>query len=78
MNYRPPSMMTLEEYIEYDKKTSIIENWEEKIDEQTEEGRPFELPTAGNPCLAEGYRRVLAVIAKAASLWPVHLSGRCI
>ena len=44
MNYRPPSMMTLEEYIEYDKKTSIIENWEEKIDEQTEEGRPFELP----------------------------------
>ena len=44
MNYRNPSMMTLEEYIEYEKNTSMIENWQEKIEEQTEEGRPFELP----------------------------------
>jgi cell surface protein SprA len=42
--YRYPSMMTLEEYLEYERKKSTSLNWQKKIDEQTEEGRPFELP----------------------------------
>jgi cell surface protein SprA len=44
MNYRNPSMMTLEEYIEYEKQKSLEENWKEKIDEQTADGQPMELP----------------------------------
>ena len=42
--YRYPSMMTLEEYLEYERKKSTSLNWQKKIEEQTEEGRPFELP----------------------------------
>ncbi|MFM7662363.1 MAG: cell surface protein SprA [Bacteroidota bacterium] len=42
--YRYPSMMTLEEYLEYERKKSTTLNWQKKIEEQTEEGRPFELP----------------------------------
>jgi cell surface protein SprA len=37
MNFRNPSMMTLEEYMEYERKKSLKENWKEKIDEQTQE-----------------------------------------
>jgi len=44
LNYRNPSMMTLEEYIEYERQKSIQENWKEKIDQQTAENQPFELP----------------------------------
>ena len=44
LNYRNPSMMTLEEYIEYERQKSLAENWKEKIDEQTEENQPFEFP----------------------------------
>ena len=44
MNYRNPSMMTLEEYIEYENQKSLQENWKEKIDEQTAEGQPMEFP----------------------------------
>lgn len=44
INYRPPSMMTLEEYLEYERQKSLQENWREKIDQQTEDGQPFELP----------------------------------
>ena len=42
--YRYPSMMTLEEYLEYERKKSTTLNWQKKIEEQTEKGRPFELP----------------------------------
>ena len=44
VNYRNPSMMTLEEYIEYERQKSLRENWKDRIDEQTAEGQPFELP----------------------------------
>lgn len=44
MDYRPPSMMTLEEYLEYDRKKSIQNNWKDKIDEQTADSQPFSLP----------------------------------
>ncbi|MBI1835968.1 MAG: cell surface protein SprA, partial [Flavobacteriia bacterium] len=44
LNYRNPSMMTLEEYIEYERRKSINQNWKEKIDEQTALNRPLELP----------------------------------
>lgn len=44
LNYRNPSMMTLEEYLEYERQKSMKENWKEKIDEQTEEDRALEFP----------------------------------
>jgi len=44
LHYRPPSMMTLDEYLEYDRKKSIQDNWKEKVDEQTKESQPFALP----------------------------------
>jgi cell surface protein SprA len=36
LNYRNPSMMTLEEYLDYEQKKSISSNWKEKVDEQTD------------------------------------------
>jgi cell surface protein SprA len=44
LNYRNPSMMTLEEYLEYERQKSLRENWKEKIDEQTAENQPMEFP----------------------------------
>lgn len=44
MDYRPPSMMTLEEYLEYDRKKSISDNWKDKIEQQTEDSQPFDIP----------------------------------
>ena len=44
LHYRHPSMMTLEEYLEYERQKSMADNWKERIDEQTEETQPFELP----------------------------------
>lgn len=44
LNYRNPSMMTLDEYIEYERQKSLQDNWKERIDEQTAESQPFELP----------------------------------
>lgn len=44
MNYRNPSMMTLEEYLEYERQKSLKENWKDKIDQQTEEDRALEFP----------------------------------
>ena len=44
INYRPPSMMTLEEYLEYERQKSIADNWKSKIDKQTQAAQPFELP----------------------------------
>lgn len=44
LNYRNPSMMTLEEYLEYERQKSLKENWKDKIDAQTEEDRALEFP----------------------------------
>ena len=44
LNYRNPSMMTLEEYLEYERKNSMSANWKEKIEEQTEQNQPLEFP----------------------------------
>lgn len=44
LNYRNPSMMTLEEYLEYERQKMLRDNWKEKIDEQTEEDRAMEFP----------------------------------
>ncbi len=44
LNYRNPSMMTLEEYLEYERQKSLRENWKEKIDEQTAKNQPMEFP----------------------------------
>lgn len=44
LNYRNPSMMTLEEYLEYERQKSLQDNWKDRIDEQTAESQPFEFP----------------------------------
>lgn len=44
LDYRNPSMMTLEEYIEYERQKSQRDNWKERIDQQTAESQPFEFP----------------------------------
>jgi cell surface protein SprA len=44
INYRNPSMMTLEEYLEYERQKSMRNNWKEKIDEQTAKNQPMEFP----------------------------------
>jgi cell surface protein SprA len=44
LNYRNPSMMTLEEYLEYERQKSLKENWKDKIDQQTQEDRALEFP----------------------------------
>ena len=35
LNYRNPSVMTLKEYIEYERKKSLSQNWKDKLDAQT-------------------------------------------
>ncbi len=42
--YRNPSLMTFEEYIEYERQKALRENWKDKIDEQTADSQPFQLP----------------------------------
>ena len=37
LNYRNPSVMTLKEYIEYERKKSLSQNWKDKLDAQTED-----------------------------------------
>jgi cell surface protein SprA len=44
LNYRNPSMMTLEEYLEYERKKSQGQNWKDRIDEQTAQSQPMEFP----------------------------------
>lgn len=44
LNFRNPSMMSLEEYLNYERQKSLRENWKEKIDEQTAENQPMEFP----------------------------------
>tara|TARA_R110002072_G_scaffold303031_1_gene491510 strand:- start:2203 stop:9507 length:7305 start_codon:yes stop_codon:yes gene_type:complete len=42
--FRNPSMMTLEEYLDYERKKSMQENWKDKIDQQTAASQPLEFP----------------------------------
>jgi cell surface protein SprA len=44
LNFRNPSMMTLEEYLEYERQKSLRQNWKDRIDEQTAENQPMEFP----------------------------------
>jgi len=44
LNYRNPSMMTLEEYLEYERQKALRENWKEKIEQQTAQSQPMEFP----------------------------------
>jgi cell surface protein SprA len=44
LNFRNPSMMTLEEYLEYERKKALKENWKDKIEQQTQEARALEFP----------------------------------
>jgi cell surface protein SprA len=44
LNYRNPSMMTLEEYLEYERQKALRDNWKDKIEEQTEASQPIEFP----------------------------------
>ena len=42
--FRNPSMMTLEEYLKYEERKLMTQDWQEIIEEQTTENRVFELP----------------------------------
>ncbi|MDX2359255.1 MAG: cell surface protein SprA [Crocinitomicaceae bacterium] len=44
LNYRNPSMMTLDEYLEYERQKTMRDNWKDKIDQQTAESQPMEFP----------------------------------
>ncbi len=55
LDYRPPSMMTLEEYLEYDRQQSIRDNWKDKIDQQTKDSQPFALPIKINNKLFKSF-----------------------
>lgn len=44
LNYRNPSMMTLEEYLEYERKKSMRQNWKDKIESETAKNQPMEFP----------------------------------
>ena len=44
LNFRNPSMMTLEEYLEYERQKALRENWKDKIDQQTAKSQPMEFP----------------------------------
>lgn len=39
MNYRNPSMMTLEEYLEYERRKSMQQNWKERIEAENQATR---------------------------------------
>lgn len=42
--YRNPSVMTLQEYLQYEQQKTQQQNWKDKIDEQTAAGQPLEFP----------------------------------
>jgi cell surface protein SprA len=44
INYRNPSLMTLDEYIEYERQKAMQSNWKEKIDAQTASAQALEFP----------------------------------
>lgn len=39
LNYRNPSMMTLEEFLEYERQQALKDNWKDRIDQQTKENQ---------------------------------------
>jgi cell surface protein SprA len=49
LNYRNPSMMTLEEYLDYENQKAMRQNWKDRIDEQTKENQslipPIKIPS---------------------------------
>ncbi|MDX1444764.1 cell surface protein SprA [Lishizhenia sp.] len=44
LDYRNPSMMTLEEYIEYERQKEMRDYWKEKVENQNQQGQPLEIP----------------------------------
>ena len=44
INFRNPSMMTLKEYIEYERKKSLSQNWKDKLDKITESEKALVAP----------------------------------
>ncbi len=55
LNYRNPSMMTLEEYLDYEAQESKNVGWKEHIDEQTQENRSLEFPIKVGSKLFENF-----------------------
>lgn len=55
VNYRNPSMMTLDEYIEYERQKSQSNNWKAQIKDQTAKSRPFEFPIKVGSKLFENF-----------------------
>lgn len=55
LDYRNPSVMTLEEYLEYERQQALRDNWKEKIEEQTQENQPLEYPIKINSKLFENF-----------------------
>ena len=44
LDFRPPSMMTLEEYIEYERQKQMRDYWKEKVADQTQENQEIVPP----------------------------------
>lgn len=55
IDFRNPSMMTFEEYLEYERQKSLSDNWKDKIEEQTKEGQPLEYPIKINSKAFENF-----------------------
>lgn len=55
IDYRPSSMMTLEEYLEYEQQQALKDNWKDKIDQQTKDSQPFVLPIKINNKIFESF-----------------------
>ena len=55
IDYRPSSMMTLEEYLEYEQQQALKDNWKDKIDQQTKDSQPFALPIKINNKIFESF-----------------------
>jgi cell surface protein SprA len=49
LNFRNPSMMTMEEYLDYERQKAMQNNWKERIDQQTKENQsvipPIKIPS---------------------------------
>lgn len=56
LNYRNPSMMTLEEYLEYERRKAMQENWKEKIDAETQAKRGGFTPSIKIP--GKGFQNI--------------------
>lgn len=54
-NYRNPSMMTLEEYLEYERQKALRDNWKDRIDQQTKENQSIVPPIKINSKAFENF-----------------------